>query len=207
MTFVYVYCVANLVNKKQYIGTAIDYERRWREHKCNHGSKILYLAFKKYGVDNFKFEVIDLLPEDEALNLEVMLIKYLGTKAHDGYNITDGGEGTRGCIPSKETRLKMSKSRTGMLNGMYGKSHSKEAREKISNKAKMRDPSTRVISGVGKGLVGSDNFRAKPVTVNGKDYGCMKDAALEIGCHPETLRRKFRHYRKTNEWPPGWADL
>jgi hypothetical protein len=38
-------------------------------------------------------------------------------------NMTDGGDGCSGCIPSKETRRKMSKSR-------QGKKHSEETKKK-----------------------------------------------------------------------------
>lgn len=207
MTFVYVYCIDNLINGKQYIGTAVDYERRWCEHKSGHGSKILKAAFQKYGINNFNFEVIELLPENEAKELETLMIEIFRTQAPRGYNITLGGEGTIGWAPSKETRRKMSQSHTGARNGMYGKSHSMETKKKISHRAKIRDPKTRVIAGVGIGLQGSNNYNAKSVLVDGKEYGCMKDAALEMGCHPETLYRKFRRYRETNIWPTGWADV
>lgn len=89
----------------------------------------------------------------------------------------------------------------------YGKTHSEETRKKMRLRALQRDPKTRVMTVIGKSLKGSDNFNAKPVLVNGKKYGCIKDAALELGCHPETLRKKFRKYRQTNSWPIGWADL
>lgn len=207
MTFVSVYCIDNLINSKQYIGTAVDHTRRWCEHKSGHGSKILKAAFKKYGVDNFSFEVIEILPEDEAKELEILMIRVFETQAPGGYNITAGGEGATGWLASKETRRKMSESRGGNRNGMYGKSHSKETKEKMKYRAKTRDPKTRVIAGVGIGLRGSNNYNAKPVLVNGEEYGCMKDAATVVGCHPETLRRKFRRYRETNNWPVGWAEL
>lgn len=203
MTFVYVYCVDNLVNGKQYTGTAVDYGRRWCEHKSGHGSKILKAAFQKYGINNFNFEVIELLPENEAKELEMLMIEIFRTQSPCGYNITLGGEGTVGFRPSKETRQKMSQSRMGVRNGMYGKSHSTETKKKMSNQALKRTP----ITGETQARKGSSNGRAVHVLVGGKEYGCMKDAALEMGCHPETLYRKFRQYRETNIWPAGWADV
>lgn len=131
--FLTVYCVENLINNKQYVGIAVDYQRRWSEHKLGHGSKVLYAAFKKYGIENFNFEVIEILPEDEAKELEQLLIKLLVTKAPDGYNLTEGGEGTLGWIPSEETRRKMGESRKGERNGMYGKTHSEETRKKCDS--------------------------------------------------------------------------
>lgn len=203
MTFVSVYCIDNLINSKQYIGTAVDHTRRWCEHKSGHGSKILNAAFQKYGVENFSFEVIEILPEDEAKELEILMIRVFETQAPNGYNITLGGEGTIGFKHSKETRQEMSESRVGARNGMYGKTHSKETKEKLKYRALIRQPTV----GKCQSRPGSINGRAKPVFVNGKEYGCMKDAALDMGWHPERLRRKFHHYHKTNNWPAGWAYL
>lgn len=202
----YLYTITNRVNGKQYIGIAKRPARRWIEHKCGHGSKLVYQAIQKYGLKNLSFDVLFEGTETDIKALEVTLIKERETKAPKGYNLTDGGEGTVGWKPSKETRNKMSQSRTGSRNGMYGKQHSKEAKQKIRSAAKQRDQKTRVIAGVGTGLKGSSNYNAKAVMVDGIHYGCIKDAAIARGCHPETLRRKFRHFRKTNVWPAGWAD-
>jgi group I intron endonuclease len=143
-------------------------------------------------LENLKFDVLYEGCEIDIKRLEIDLIRQWETKAPGGYNLTDGGEGTTGCIPSKETREKMSKSRTGSRNGMYGKKHGKETRDKMSQRAKDRDPSTRTLSGVGRGLTGSSNYKAIAVTVNGKRYECIKEAAEDLKCHPETLRRRYR---------------
>ena len=206
MTFVSVYCIDNLINGKQYIGTAVDHHRRWGEHKSGHGSKILKAAFHKYGVENFNFEVIEILPEDEAKEFEILMIRVFKTQAPRGYNITAGGEGVTGWVPSKETRQKMSEAKMGKRSGMYGKKHSKETKEKLSHAAKVRDPKTRIITGIC-GLQGSHHPNAKRVLVDGKEYGCVKDAALAIGYHRDSISRKFRQYRETNNWPTGWAEL
>ena len=60
-----VYKITNLINKKIYIGSSNNPERRWKEHKANSKNKNsiaynypLYRAFRKYGVKNFYFEII-----------------------------------------------------------------------------------------------------------------------------------------------------
>jgi hypothetical protein len=60
-------------------------------------------------------------------------------------NLTDGGEGQSGWIPTKEYRKKMSKSKSGEKNGMFGKSQTTETKEKIRNKAigRLHSPETR----------------------------------------------------------------
>ena len=60
-----VYKITNLINNKVYIGSSNNPERRWREHKSNSQNKNsitynypLYCAFRKYGIENFYFEII-----------------------------------------------------------------------------------------------------------------------------------------------------
>ncbi len=109
----FLYVITNLVNGKRYVGIAQDYQRRWREHKSGHGSKLVYQAIQKYGIDNLEFTVVCKGMEDYVKEMEVKFIRELNTKAHSGYNLTDGGEGTVGCKPSDETRRKMRDSHRG----------------------------------------------------------------------------------------------
>lgn len=54
-----IYQVTNIINNKIYIGQSIDIERRWNQHKYGKGSIILRNAISKYGMDNFKFEILE----------------------------------------------------------------------------------------------------------------------------------------------------
>ena len=62
----YIYKIENTINGKIYIGKTdyFDVTKRWKEHKramnredCKH--RPLYRAFNKYGIENFKFSVIE----------------------------------------------------------------------------------------------------------------------------------------------------
>lgn len=75
-------------------------------------------------------------------------------------NHTDGGEGTPGCIPTKETREKWSKIRRGRKyepgrrSGMLGKHHSPETRAKIAAAGRGRkhtDATKRKLSALRRG--------------------------------------------------------
>lgn len=79
-----------------------------------------------------KFKRIkDNLSERDALDLEIKLIKLIGRKGIGSLcNLTDGGD--RGLNKSKETLDKLSKSKRGNKNPMFGKEHSKDHKEKIS---------------------------------------------------------------------------
>ena len=55
----YVYKITNKINNKLYIGITNNYKKRWANHKCcNSPNMIIAKAIKKYGVENFKFEIL-----------------------------------------------------------------------------------------------------------------------------------------------------
>ena len=199
----YLYVITSSINGKQYVGIATNVARRWVEHRCGHGSKIIYQALKKYGLEQFTFEVYCGGSEKTIKQLERVMIAQLGTKAHSGYNLTDGGEGSTGWVPSDETRANMSVAHSGSRNSMYGKKHSTETREKISAKVMGRKNPTRAE--LNKAYAGANNPRAQKVQVNGIQYPCIKDAAEAIGMAASTLRVKLSRHKKSNNWPSGWG--
>ena len=205
MSMWYLYTITNQVNGKQYIGIAVNPARRWVEHKCNHGSKLVHQAIKKYGLENLRFDPLYGGCEDDIKRLEVILINECGTMAPNGYNLTEGGEGSTGWKHSIETRQKMSKDRSGKNNAMYGKKHGKETRKKIAKKAIGRKMSEEFCKKNSR--PGSKNPRARKVLVGGKEYGCMKDAAEILGITANAMRVRFSKYNKTGNWPPGWRYL
>ena len=68
-----IYKIQNNINQKVYIGqTVAFYEKRFRQHRNNYTKPYfvqlaLYKAFKKYGLHNFSFEVIEQV-ENSALD-------------------------------------------------------------------------------------------------------------------------------------------
>lgn len=98
-----IYIIKNKINGKVYIGQSVDIGRRWTRHKMGCTSPTyheydypLYRAFRKYGIDNFEFVVLeecskDLLNEKEKYYIE----KY--DALHNGYNQTPGGD----CVYSE----------------------------------------------------------------------------------------------------------
>lgn len=64
----------------------------------------------------------DNLTEKDAKEKEMYYIKkYNSNNPNFGYNLTDGGDGTKGYYPSEKTRQKMSESRKGEKNPNYKK--------------------------------------------------------------------------------------
>jgi hypothetical protein len=79
------------------------------------------------------------LTEQEAFKHEIYMIAVFGRKDLGTgilHNRTDGGDGVSGAIFTEATRNRMSQSRMGDKNHFYGKIHSSQTKEKISNTKK-----------------------------------------------------------------------
>lgn len=48
----------------------------------------------KYGVENFKIEELEEIPDEKLSEREIYWINELGTFGSDGYNSTKGGDGS-----------------------------------------------------------------------------------------------------------------
>lgn len=107
-----IYKITNLINNKVYIGQTIDYERRIDEHirhylnsNYHDFNSLLYKAIRKYGINNFSFEMIEECDTSELDNKEVKWIKeynsYCNWPNSNGYNMTVGGQGNRKITPEQ----------------------------------------------------------------------------------------------------------
>ena len=90
----YIYQITNLINGKIYIGQTNNVQKRWANHRCSSDpNMVIARALRKYGVDNFKFEVLlrGLTP-DEANQKEIEFIKEKNSLVPYGYNVATGGK-------------------------------------------------------------------------------------------------------------------
>lgn len=93
-----IYKFTNKINGKSYIGQSINLEKRKKEHEhncfnpnyCNYDSKF-YRALRKYGLENFDYEVLENCTKEQLNEREVYWIFYFNSY-QDGYNSTLGGE-------------------------------------------------------------------------------------------------------------------
>jgi hypothetical protein len=106
-----IYKITNLLTNKMYIGQTrshylnkgkyrpFGHIGRFKKHlneasriniKCS--CKYLNSTINKYGVDNFKCELINTCPIDELDYYETKYISELDTKYPNGYNLTNGGQ-------------------------------------------------------------------------------------------------------------------
>lgn len=80
-----VYKITNKVTNQCYIGQSVNIERRFTEHKTPKawGNDSLHNDIKKYGVQNFDFEILEICKPSELLEKELYFIKKL--KPHYNY--------------------------------------------------------------------------------------------------------------------------
>jgi len=135
-----VYKITNITNQDSYIGqTTKTLKQRWKQHLCQtryvgHGNnrkicRYLHTAMVKYGIENFKIEMIDWATNLTELNYKEWLwINKLNTVAPNGYNLKAGGGNKH---VSNETRKLLSLKLSGNSNGMYGKKGSEKQKEWI----------------------------------------------------------------------------
>lgn len=92
-----IYKIENLINGKIYIGQSSNLTNRIKRHKSNslkknyrESNKPLYRAIRKYGIDNFSFEIIHHCEYKESLNkLELYYInRYSSNIPKYGYNLS-----------------------------------------------------------------------------------------------------------------------
>ena len=147
-----IYKSTNKINGKCYIGqSAFSLERRKIEHeKSSRKTKVtayFHKAIKKYGENNFKQKILYECNNKKELNTaEIYYINKFNSFGENGYNLTEGGNGSVGYKPTPETLKKISEktkegiaksnkswseSHKGEKNGMYGKTHTKESKQKM----------------------------------------------------------------------------
>ena len=97
----YIYIIRNFINDKVYIGQAINPEQRFKGHIQDKDRKqyssAIDGAIKKYGAENFYYEVIE-GPIANFNEREIYWIKFFNSLTPNGYNILEGGQ----CPPIRK---------------------------------------------------------------------------------------------------------
>ena len=112
-----IYKITNTITNKFYIGSSININRRFTDHKkqlrCNkHKNQHLQNAWNEHGEDNFKFEIIELSNDDNLIKLEQDYLDNLMPWNNEiGYNIVKTAGNTFGYKYNEDSKVKISKSK------------------------------------------------------------------------------------------------
>lgn len=128
MSNVGIYVVRNTVTKQFYIGSSIDLKRRKRKHfshlrQGKHHCSHLQRSFRKYGEENFVFEVKILCEIGQELILEQNFLDLFFGKEYcfNSNGKADRPPSTLGRKVSQNTKDKLRKLNSGPNSVMYGK--------------------------------------------------------------------------------------
>lgn len=95
----FIYIIRNTINNKVYIGqTKVSVETRWQEHlrHAKYGDQVINRAMRKYGVDKFYIETLEICDVSVIDYREMYYINlYDSTNKSKGYNVSIGGKTPR----------------------------------------------------------------------------------------------------------------
>lgn len=202
-----IYKVQNKINNKIYIGlTTKDLSKRIAEH-ISENKSYFQKALNKYGIQSFTVEVIDSAESKEILcEKEKYWIQHYNSKAPNGYNLTDGGDGL--INPTRSVRNKISKKVSKILQGnnrRQGIFHSKEVKQRISDtlKVSLNDPKVKAkISRSHKGIPKSEEWKQKmrkPKSEEHKKKIGDSHRGRYRGCSEKTLQKMGAEKRRLRE--------
>lgn len=198
-----VYMHTNRFNNKKYIGiTCQKVSQRWRNGN-GYKKGAFANAIAKYGWDAFIHEILFTdLTEKQAKEKEIELIdKYKTNNKKYGYNMTEGGDGTRGYKLSEETKRKVTHKGKNFK-------HSEETKRRMSavRTGKKHKEISKIKIGIAhKGMKLSDECKRKisetkstPILMYDlhgnfiKEFKTCLEASNELGVHKDSIRKCCR---------------
>lgn len=170
-----IYKITNLINNKVYIGQSQNIAQRWSAHRNRPFNKDstqydcpLYRAIRKYGLNNFSFEVLEETTKEDLNEREVYWIaKNNSNNPDNGYNLTSGGAAiTNGILT------------LGQVHEIYDLlANSNETQEEIANRYGV---SQRSISGINTGQTWVEIGRIYPIRKNNIEEKRCCDCGIKI---------------------------
>lgn len=138
-----IYKIVNKINGKYYVGSAVNFKRRWTEHRSKlkrnkHPNPHLQSAYNKYGENNFEYIICELVQIDKLLKIEQIYLDECKKNPKENYVISYCAIAPMlGRKPSEATKHKISLAK-------LGRKHT------LETKIKMRKPKVWINKTMGK---------------------------------------------------------
>lgn len=163
-----VYIAINVINYKKYIGVTNNFKRRLKEHM--NSPYPFGRALRKYGKENFSFQEVPVKDVHEAMELEALLVGEEEASSDEYYNVCIGGtlgDVLKGKNPMHDPNVvaKHPSLFTTTKNPMLNP----------KSKQKMIEAQKR-----------------KAVTVEGKEYPGVREAARSLGISRQLLIHRIK---------------
>lgn len=193
-----IYKITNNKNGKAYIGFDSNWPSRKSVHICEAITRKnkkypLYRAIRKYGVESFEWKIL-YQGDDRDHTLNVMENKFIlehNTHFQDGhgYNMTLGGEGAFGWVPTEENKKNISNARKGQPTWNKGKPSPWTAERNRKQKG-IKQPNKMKIFEV-------TDPNGKQMIITGLVDFC-KEQGLSAGCMSDVASGKWKAHK-------GWT--
>lgn len=114
-----IYSITAKHNGMVYVGSSVNIEKRWREHRCSlrknyHGNGHLQRTYNKHGKDCFVWKVLEHCEKEKVLEREAYWINKLDS-FHNGYNLVETPtKNMLGYRHTEETKKRMSEKKKGL---------------------------------------------------------------------------------------------
>ncbi len=183
-------------NGKAYLGiTTQTAQARFKDH-CSEagrlkrekprGGSLLHHALNKYP-GQAQLEVLVIADDwDYLCELEQRAIQAFGTRKPNGYNLTEGGEGTPGYRMPPESRERQRQA-------VLGSKWKEDAKQRFSEQCKGRVITQEAREKMAAAKRGKPSGRAKPVTIQGIHYPSILAAQKELGLGWDAIQKVLRH--------------
>lgn len=148
-----IYRITNKVNGSTYVGSAINFKKRWSWHRKDlkakrHRNKYLQNAWHDYGEDTFIFSILEICAKEKLIEREQYWINSFNCVRPNGYNLAPIAGNSLGIKRSDETK-KLQRSLK------LGRKLSKEHKEQISLSLKGKVTSEETKRKIGKAHLGN----------------------------------------------------
>lgn len=222
-----IYKIENKVNGKVYIGKSKRLTGRISDHKRDlktnkHWNDHLQNSWNKYGSESFNFEVLLYCDEENLSFYEEKSIKgYKSYKPEKGYNLIIEGQEKEF---TEELRKKFSEMYTGEGNPFYGKTHTKESKNKISENHADFSGENHPLWNIGHSEDTKEKLCGPRPNMQGSNHPQWKEK-IEVKCEicneiykvipsnkdssrfcSQECRNSWQSKRMSNENHPNWKD-
>lgn len=196
-----IYQISNNIDNRVYIGSTVNYNKRWKEHKRNllrnnHQNIHLQRFVNKYGIDSLVFDIIETTDNDNILMREQYYLDTIKNKFNIAENASAPMLGKKHTAEAKE---KISICSSGSNNPMYGKKRPKWLIDKLIESSLNREKkiNEKIIR-----LINLPNRIEIELIKNDEKIFCFSiaHASKIVGVTQQSISRAMNRNRKSKGW-------
>lgn len=187
-----IYEIVNTINGNRYVGSAVNIEKRWYEHKRTlqnkkHQNPHLQRAWNKYGADSFKFHVIEhcfffmLVPREQ----------YYIDELNPEYNISPTAGSPLGVKHTEEVKANKSEERRNYFAKNPVNAETRDKRSKSLKKYYSENPEAKI----------NKSKKAKEMWLSPEIKTKISDTMKKVKGTPEARAKASEAQRKYFENP------